>query len=294
MHFRPTLAVLLAVLPLGPAVAAAVPQPVETMLREAAKSPEALGAVAAVAKAAYPDSAAEIDLLLASLKTQAADARETRLNDAGVLDSWSGSASLGVSRSTGNTNETAFTAAMDIVKDGVRFRHKVKAQGDHQIVANRVTRNRYLATYELEYKFSERLFAFGLGGWDRDTFSGFSRRFSESAGLGYAVVRTPSMTLSLTGGPAFRQTRFITGASATSFTGRAGIDYAWRIHDRLTFTEVAAIYVGDGLNSTSALTGRITETLSARASFELVHEDQLPAGRKATDSMTRFALVLGF
>ncbi len=271
-----------------------LPAPVGAMLREASKSEDTLKAVEKVAKATNPDSIAEIDAIVDDLKSRAASDREARLADAGIFDAWSGSGQIGVSKTTGNTDDTGYIVGLNLTKDGLKFRHKLNAQVDRQSTSGRVTRDRYLAGYELNYKFDDRLYALGLVAWDKDTFAGFSRRFSESIGVGYTVLKGPTVKLDVNAGPAFRQTRYVTGRTARTTTARAGLEAAWQILDKLTLSEKAEAYFTGAFTSTTALTGSVSDKLSARVSFDVIHEADPPAGREATDTATRFSLVYGF
>jgi putative salt-induced outer membrane protein len=275
------------------AFAEPLPPSVEAMIREAAKGDD-LSAVVKVAKATNPNSVAEIDTLVVSLKAQAAAAREEKLAHAGLFDAWSGSGQLGLSTTSGNTHDTGITVGLNLTKDGLTFRHKINGLADRQTSDGVLTRNRYLANYELDYKVTSRLYAYGLGGWERDPFAGFGRRFSESVGAGYSVLKTGTLTLDLTAGPALRQTRFIDGTEHSETTARGALDFAWKIFDKVTFSENAAIYVNSQMTSSTALTGAIGKALSARVSFDVTHEDKPLPGLKATDTATRMSLVYGF
>jgi putative salt-induced outer membrane protein len=294
MTCRALIAALAITIPMTAPVAAPLPQGVDAMIREAAKSEHDLKAVVKVAKSAHPDSTAEIDALVESLKAEAASEREARLARAGIWDAWSGSGQVGISKTTGNTSDTGFIVGLQLAKDGLTFRHKLNAQVDRQTSSGRKTRDRYLAGYQLDYKFNDRLFAFGLFTWDRDTFAGFSRRFSESMGIGYSVIKSDTMQLDVNGGPAFRQTRYVTGRSESTTTARAGLDFLWKLTDNLILTENASVYFTGAYASTTALSAAVSDKVSARVSFDLIHESDVPPGRRATDTATRFSLVYGF
>ena len=291
---RIPLGIFLAVIFATPALADPLPPDVEAMIREAAKSPADLKAVVKAAKATNPHSAAEIDALVAELQSEVDEAHKAKLASAGIFDNWSGSGQVGFNHTSGNTDDTNITAGLSLTKDGLHFRHKLNFSMDRESTSGVLTANRYLANYELDYKFNDRLYAYGLGGWDRDPFSGFSRRFSESGGVGYSLLTGPAMTLDLTGGPAFRQTTFVDGTHLYETTARAALEFAWKIRDSLTLSENASVYVNSQETSTTALTEALTSALSARVSFDVIHEEKPLAGRKSTDTATKVSLVYGF
>jgi putative salt-induced outer membrane protein len=274
-----------------PAWAEPVPPAVDAMIRAAGND---IDTIAKVAKSAYPNSAAEIDALVASLAAQREAERTERLARAGVFDAWSGSGELGVNYTTGNTKDFGVMAGIGLMKDGLRFRHKLNGLIDRRKSNGVLTSNRAMAGYELNYKFNERIYAYGLGGWERNTFAGFTRRFTESVGVGYQVFKDDDMYLELTAGPALQQTRYVDGRTDRDTTARAGLDFGWEFMDDVMFTEKAAILIGSQWTSTTAVTVSLMDALSARASFDVIHENNPLAGRKATDTASRLSLVYGF
>lgn len=284
-------AVLAAVALAFPVFAAPVPPAVEAMIRAAGDDTET---VVRVAKAAHPGSAAEIDTLAGSLAAQREAARIERLKRAGVLDAWSGSGELGVNYTTGNTRDTGVALGIGLAKDGIAFRHKIGAFVDWQRSNGVLARNRYAADYELNYKFNERLYLYALAGWERNTFAGFTHRFTESGGAGYSLIKREDLFLDVTAGPVVQQTRYLDGRMNHEMSARAALDFGWKISDDLEFTESAAVVLGGQWTSTTALTYALTDALSSRASFDLIHESEPPLGRRATDTATRLSLVYGF
>lgn len=274
-----------------PATAAPIPPAVETMLREAGDD---VGAVARVAKRSHPDSSAEIDALVASLAGQREAERLQRLKEASLFEGWTGSGELGVTYTTGNTQDTGVAAGIGLAKDGIQFRHKLNALVDWQRSNDVLTRNRYMADYELNYKFNERLYLYGLFGWERNTFAGFTRRLTESGGAGYSVLKGPTLNLDVSAGPAFQQTVYVDLRREREMSARAGLDFNWKISSDLQFSESAAIVFGSQWTSTTALTYALTDALSSRASFDVIRENDPPVGRRAWDTATRLSLVYGF
>jgi putative salt-induced outer membrane protein len=277
----------------GAAQAAPLPPVVEAMIREAAKD-DSLAAVVNAAKAVNPASLAEIDTLVARLKADAVSAREERLSAAGLLDNWSGTGVAGFSRTSGNTNDLTMSGAADLTKEGLHFRHKFQGAVDYQTTRGVLTRDRYRAGYQLDYKFNEHIYAYGSLGWEKDTFAGIRRRLSESGGAGYTVLDTGTMRLDITAGPALQQTRYVTGLPENSTTLRSGGDFSWKVFDALTFSEKAEIFINSEIKSTTALTIPVRDTLSAQLAFDYFHQDNVPAGRTATDTASRVSLVYSF
>jgi putative salt-induced outer membrane protein len=269
------------------------------MITEAARTGDAqtLDITADLARRTNPDSVAEIDALAAGLRAEAENARLAALREQGFFEGWSGSGEVGLSQTSGTSDNTTVAAGVTLTKDGLDWRHKLVGLANYQKSNGVTSAERYLASYEGNYKFNDRLFAFGLVQWERDTFAGFTRRFTESLGLGYTLFAGPPFHWEVSGGPAWRQTNYILGGSDNDLSARASTALAWEIFANTTLTEDAGVYIGGSSNtwfSTTALTTQVIEDISARFSFGVISESDPPPGISKTNTITRFTLVYDF
>lgn len=296
-------AVLLTLSVMPQTAAAQIPAAVEAMIRAAAAggSEAELKAVVKAAKATNPGIAGEIDALadqeFTRVQTDAAATREAQLRSQGYFEGWTGAGEAGFSFSGGNTKETSGVLGLKLVKDGVQIRHKAAALADYLRTNDETTREKFMASYGVDYKFSDRFYVYGQGMWERDRFGGYSRRFTESLGLGYTAIDRDDMSLNLEAGPSLRQTRYTTGESDSQLAGRASLAYFWTIREGLVFSQDAAALVGSGgstLTSITALTTRLFGAVSARVSFNVEHETNPPPGLDKTDYATRLTGVYEF
>ena len=283
--------------PTAAVAAEPLPAGVAAMLDAAAGDPAAMKMVADIARKAHPGSVADVDAKVAALAATTEAARVAKLESQGFSEGWSGEGSIGIFNSTGNTTSTGIAAGAKLAKDGVRWRNTIIAQADYQKQDGVITKERYFLGYDVNYNFSPRFFAVGLLSWERDRIAGFSSRFSEGLGLGYRLVDSPSLTVSLEGGPALRQTSFLTGEDNSSITARAAGNLLWTIASTTTLSERASYFIGgesNTLTSETALTTKVYGGLSARLSFFIQKESNPQPFRKATDTTTRFTMVYGF
>ena len=166
------------------------------------------------------------------------------------------------------------------------------AEIDARVAAIRAaTEERRVATL------SGQAFREGWSGWERDPFAGFEGRTSESVGVGYRFLTGPTMTLDADIGVAARQTRFLATGDESTVGARLGLRYEWTLSPDTVFTEVASAYLdgsGTTVESTTAITTRLSGALSGRASLNVRHETDPPVAREPTDTATRFSLVYGF
>ena len=281
---------------------AALPDPVKAMINAAlaSKNDADIQIVVKLAKTTNPDDIAEIDKMLASYnaeKKRLADLEEKERLEAGFFENWSGQGELGGFHSTGNTDSTGVSASLKLKKEGRNWRHKLRALADYQRTNGATDREQFLFAYEPNYKFNDRLYAYGLAQYERDRFQGFSSRYTVSGGLGYAVIKDDDVGLNIKAGPAWRQTNLIGGGSNSSLAGLAALDSFWQISDNLRLTQDASAYVeadNSTFTSTTGLEAKLIGALSARLSYSWEHETDPPAGVKKTDKISRATLVYDF
>ncbi len=277
--------------------AAPLPQPVAAMIDAAADDPDTLKAVVKAAKKANPDSVAEIDAEAAAATQRAAVEKAERTTEAGFLRGWTTRLELGGSIKTGNTEEQAFTAGVHAQRETPRWGHDLDLTVDRKIEDDELTTDRYFLTYSAQRKFSPRFYVVGVLWGERDTFAGYDYRFSESVGLGYRLIDAPNLKLRVEAGPGVRQADYLLNGYEGTVAIRSAGYLTWRLSPSLEFTQSLVSYL-DTKNSTllaaSALTTKLQDNISAKASYELRNEANPPAGRRKTDTTSRLTLLFGF
>jgi putative salt-induced outer membrane protein len=282
--------------------------PVLQMLDEAiANGNEAeVDTIAKYARKAAPDRLAEIDgklenfksTLAAAAKAKADEAAEQKRRDAGnFFKNWTGQGELGGFITGGNADTKGLSAGIALTREGEKLRLNVRGSADYQR-SNGVTSNeQFAAAFEPNYKFNERLFAYGLAQWDRDRPQGIDARYLLSGGLGYRAVATDTVTIDLKAGPAWRRTDFTALPSTTGLAGLGSANALWKISPTLTLTEAVNLLwqsPSSSLSSVTALEAKLGGALSARLSYQIRHETNPPAGLEKTDTLSRITLVYGF
>lgn len=282
------------------------PDPVGDMLAAAMASGKDadVEAVALLAKNTKPDDAAEIEARLVAyraerqrLKDAAAAAERARLASAKFWQNWKGEGQIGASQSSGNTKSAGLSAGVALSRQGIDWTHKLRAQADYQRTNGRTSVERYLVELEPQYRINDRAFGFGFGRWEHDRILGYDTRWNISGGLGYKVIDGKTMSLSLKGGPAWRQTDFISGARDSELTALGGLDFGWQLSPTLRLTQVASTIIGEANSSTNSLTAlnaKLSGALSARIAYAAQIDTSPPPGIERVDTQTRFTLVYGF
>lgn len=259
--------------------------------------PAEIATVAKYLKQVAPLAAADIDLAVTKQKSQLSELHEEKVREAGAFDLWKGEGQVGGFVSTGNSETVGISVGFNATREGLQWRHKLRAQLDYQRSNGVTSRNQITAAYEPNFKFDGNLFAYGLAQFDRDRFQGFDARYSLSGGLGYRAVGSDAVTLDLKAGPAWRRTNYIDQPDENQLSALAGAHLKWQVTKGLTFAQTADSVLAAGDKTVVALTSldsKLNGKLSARFSYQLNYESDPPEGLRAVDTLSRITLVYGF
>lgn len=281
------------------------PTPVETsievkeMMSAAMKSGDegAVNAIVKYAKAADKERALQFEKAASTWKRERKEAAERRIREASFIDLVKGRAEIGGYYMTGNTEQLGLTGIVDLKREGLEWRHKLRLQADYQESLGVTIRERYLASYEPNWKVDDRLYVYGAAQFESDRFLGFDTRASLSAGAGYTAVKSSSLTLDVELGPAYRHTAFTDDVIESQLAARGKLDLDWKLSRSITFSQDASAYLQEA-NSTvtgkTALRARLFGPFSAQMSYAVNYESSPPIGRKTTDTTTRASLLVDF
>ncbi len=295
---------------------AELPEAVKAMIEAAIETgdPAKVKTVVDLAKQTNPDDTDAINSLhrafqdhQAELSRAEALKAEEAIRSAGLFDRWSGRGEIGAFRSTGNSDNVGLAAGLQLERKGIDWTHKLRASADYQRSNGRTSREKFFAAYEPRLQVSDRLFTYGLAQFDRDRFQGFDERYAVSAGLGYRVVDNSDLDFSIKAGPTLRHTDYIFAEDESRVAALVGLDFDWRITDRLTLTQdtnaVAeaggqAVAIIDSSNTTlnliTGLDAKVSDRLSTRFTYTFDYVSDPPPGAVSSDTLSRFTLVYGF
>jgi putative salt-induced outer membrane protein len=276
-----------------------IPENIRAML-DAALAGGNDGEVATIVKFARAADPLSGDAVLAIADRWRADraaAREQVIRQASFLNLWTGRAELGGFATTGNSEITGITGIVDATREGLRWRHKFRAQGDYQETNGLATRERLLASYEPNYKIDDRAYIYGAAQYESDPFLGYDDRVSLSSGAGYSLLKRAGLQLDVELGPAYRHTGFVDGTTQSSLAGRGSVDVRFRVLPGLGLTQTASAYVqryDSTVSTKSALDARLIGPLAAQLSYTVQYESMPTAGRESIDTISRASLVYSF
>ncbi|QDX24846.1 DUF481 domain-containing protein [Sphingomonas suaedae] len=272
---------------------------VKAMLEAAMKAGDEAGvnAIVKYAKAADKERAAQFEKAAANWKRERREAAERRIREAKFLELVKGRAEVGGYVTTGNTETVGLTGVLDVKREALRWRHKLRLQADYQESLGQTVRERYLAAYEPNFKIDDRAYVYGAAQYESDRFLGYYDRVSVSAGAGYTAIKSSAVKLDLELGPAFRHTAFTDDTIERNVAARGKLDLDWKLSKGVTFSQDASAYLQDA-NSTvqgkTALRVKLFGPFSTQMSYAVNYESMPPVGRKTTDTTTRASLLVDF
>lgn len=276
-----------------------LPPAVREMLEAAiANGNEAeIASVAKIATQTNPGSAEEIQRMVNRWKERTKETHETILREARFSELWTGRAEAGGFRSTGSTSEIGISANVALKRTGLQWSHKLAASADYRRANGVTSRERYTASYEPRYQFDPRGFAYGLAQFERDTSIGYDARYTASAGVGYKLIVSDPVDLSVDVGPSIRHAAYVIGQRETKLGARASMDFAWRLSPALTFKQVASGYAERNvytLNSLTSLETKVGERWSAAFSYNIQYESETLLSARDFDTLSRLTLSYDF
>jgi putative salt-induced outer membrane protein len=276
-----------------------IPAPIKTMLDAAMASGNDgdVSVIVKYARTADPASAELVERIASNWRNDRSANSTRTLREANFFDLVKGRAELGGYINTGNSDNVGLSANAELRREGLEWRHKLRLQADYQKDLDIVTRERFLAAYEPNWKFDDRAYLYGAAQYERDRFSGFYDRISISSGVGYSAIKSPAIKLDLELGPAYRRTSFIDDYIESNIAARGSIDFGWKLSPGISVTQTASAYIQDAnstITSKSALLARLIGPLSAQLSYNVQYESLPPVGRKNQDTTSRASLVLDF
>lgn len=214
------------------------------------------------------------------------------------LSGWKGHFELGAALNSGNTEEQAVNAGLKLTNERKNWRHEVNALVDFNHTDGTTTKQDLEASYQLNYKFSERLYTFALLAYEDKRFSGFEYRTAETLGIGYKALEGETYYLNIEGGPTARQSKISnTGMIDREIGARLNTVFHWDISNTLSVENTASALFGEDsttLEETLALTTKLTDSLSGRLSFNILHNTKVPLGAEKTDTVTRASVLYSF
>lgn len=215
--------------------------------------------------------------------------------------SWTGSAELGFSNTTGNTKDRALNTRLDMDNAHGLWRHNIFGDIYHATSESVRTAERYALGYKPSYFLNERDYVFGTARYDSDKFADIDTRWSQVIGMGRQLLNNQDSYLEIEGGVGARQSTYIANTNqlkrneALFYTGAR---FTHRLSSNARFLQNLRIEKGNANTYVESITGlqlKVTDTVSAKLTHTARYNNKIVGikGQK-TDQITGVNLVYSF
>jgi len=237
--------------------------------------------------------AALLSLALLPVLTAAAAAQEKK---------WEDAAELSYVQTGGNTQVLTFSGSNEVKYS---FSEEWTGSWDVGMLYGRTdglkTAERYLSDLRMDYKVSDTLYFYALGGWLKDQFAGIDRRLYVGPGAGYKILTGDRHFLATEAGLNHAQEAYTDGSDKDFLEGRAYGKYEYVFNPKTKFSQ-SAEYLHNfndakkyRINTVSGLTTQLTDMFSLKVLYEVNYQNKpSPETLKKTDTRFSVALVANF
>ncbi len=221
---------------------------------------------------------------------------------AAQADPWKGKGEAGAVWASGNTDTTSINLKLAMTKEIDMWKHALDMSYLHSTSDGATDANRFLGSWQSNYNFAARTFAFGALRYDHDEFSGFTYQASASAGLGYKFFDTDTVKFSGQAGVGYRR---IEDHASSETSGNAifvgGLDYEYKVTATTKLVDKFHLEAGSDntlLENFAGVEVKMSDKLALSAGFD-VRQNTDPClssicDKKKTDTVTTLNLVYAF
>jgi len=213
-------------------------------------------------------------------------------------DPWKGKGEAGIVASSGNTNSQSFNLKLGMTKVEDLWKHALDMSYIRTSSDGVTDANRFVGSWQSNYNFSARTFAFGGARYDHDEFGGFLYQASISTGLGYKFYDTDRVKFSGQAGIGYRRLEdSVTHETSNGAVFVGGLNYEYAITDTTKLTDKLTVESGSDNTLITNFVGvevKMSDKLGLSAGYDVTHNTKPPTGKKSTDTITTLNLVFSF
>jgi putative salt-induced outer membrane protein len=208
---------------------------------------------------------------------------------------WSAKGEIGASFASGNSENEAVNAAIEVKKTLDRWVHTFGAAGNYGSDGEVTTAERWELRAQSDHTFTDKVYWFGAGRYEDDRFSAFTYQASLSTGLGYKFIDTERTKFWIQGGPGYRYAEVQeTGETDDGVILRGDLGFDHQLTE--TTKVVERFLVESGSDNTYyqndlGLEVTITGSLGLRVGYQVRHNSDVLPGVEKTDTLTTVGLL---
>lgn len=212
-----------------------------------------------------------------------------------ALADWTAKGELGGSFASGNSENEAVNAALEVKNTRGDWTHTLGFAGNYGNDGELTTAQRWELRGQTQYQFTERMYAFGAARYEDDRFSAYDFQTSLSGGLGYKILNSDRTKLWVQGGPGYRYAELnVTGESEDGLIFRGDLGFDHQFTETTKLVERFLVETGSDntyLQNDIGLEVSINSTLALRVGYQVRHNTDVPPDTEKTDTLTTIGLI---
>jgi putative salt-induced outer membrane protein len=213
-------------------------------------------------------------------------------------DPWQGKGEAGVVATSGNTDSDSYNFKLGLTKVDDLWKHALDMAYLRASSDSVTTANRFTGTWQSNYNFSTRAFAFGGLRYEHDEFSGFDYQASASAGLGYKFYDTDTVKFSGQAGAGYRRIEDnVTDQTSGDAIFVGGLNYEYVITSTTKLSDKFTVESGSDNTLITNFVGlevKMSDKLGLAVGYDVHNNSKPPPDKKKTDTTTTVNLVFAF
>ena len=212
-----------------------------------------------------------------------------------ALADWTAKGELGGSFASGNSENEAVNAALEMKGSYDNWAHTLGFAGNYGSDGSVTTAQRWEVRGQTQYEFTERAYAFGAARYEDDRFSAYDFQATLSGGLGYKIIDNDRTKFWVQGGPGYRYAEFNdTGESEDGLIFRGDLGFDHQLTETTKIVERFLIETGSEntyLQNDIGLEVAINGALALRVGYQVRHNTDVLPGTEKTDTLTTIGLI---
>jgi len=212
-----------------------------------------------------------------------------------ALADWTGKGNIGASFATGNSENQAASAALELKNTVDKWQHTLGFAGNYGSDSGITTAQRWELRGQTQYEITERAYGFGAARYEDDRFSQYDYQASLAGGLGYKIIDTERTKFWVQGGPGYRYAEIQdTGESEDGVIFRGDLGFEHQLTDTTKFVERFLVEAGSDntyMQNDLGLEVTISGALGLRVGYQVRHNTDVLPGVENTDTLTTVGLL---
>lgn len=212
-----------------------------------------------------------------------------------ALADWTGKGDIGASFASGNSENQAASANLELKNTVDKWQHTFGFAGNYGHDGNDKTAQRWELRGQTQYEITERAYGFGAARYEDDEFSQYDYQASLAGGLGYKIINTERTKFWVQGGPGYRYAKLAdTGENEDGviFRGDAGFEH--QLTDTTKIVDRFLVEAGSDntyLQNDLGLEVTITGAVGLRVGYQVRHNTDVAPDVEKTDTLLTVGLL---